>query len=384
MPPLIRRVLLVLAVCATIVGGLWWAGRPAPVAVTLTAVARGTVEATIANTRAGEVESCRRAKLSTIAGGRIESIAVVEGQHVVAGQELMTLWNDDQRAQLAVATALLDSARKRVGEVCVQAANAADEAARQHALRERGFVSPSREEQAAADARSRAAACETARAEVRSAQARIDANLAEQRRMRLTAPFDGTIAKITGKLGEYTTPSPPGVPTPPAIDLIDQSCLYVKAPLDEVDAPRIAVGQRAAITLDALPGRRFEGRVRRVAPYVAALEKQARTVDVEVDFSDPDDARGLLVGYSADVEILLERRDGVLRIPTAAIRDGDRVLILGDDDRLAERRIGAGIANWEYTEILDGLGEGERVVTSLEREGVRAGAPARADPGPSR
>ena len=57
------------------------------------------------------------------------------------------------------------------------------------------------------------------------------------------------IAKITGELGEYSTPSPPGVPTPPAIDLIDDSCLYVKAPMDEIDAPKIHSGQAVRISL---------------------------------------------------------------------------------------------------------------------------------------
>nr|MBL8455221.1 efflux RND transporter periplasmic adaptor subunit [Zoogloeaceae bacterium] len=67
------------------------------------------------------------------------------------------------------------------------------------------------------------------------------------------------------------------------------------------------------------------------------------------------------------------------RIPSAAIREGNRVLVLGRDGILAERIIKPGLANWEQTEVLDGLGAGERIVTSLEREGVKAGAPAVAD-----
>ena len=188
------------------------------------------------------------------------------------------------------------------------------------------------------------------------------------------------LAKITGKLGEYTTPSPPGIAMPPAIDLIDRSCLYVKAPMDEVDAPRIAAGQAATISLDAMPGRSFPARVKRIAPYVAAIEKQARTVDIEVEFAHPADAEGLLVGYSADVEILLDRREGVLRLPTAAIREGDRVLVLNAAGVLEERTIQTGLANWEFTEVRAGLAAGEVVVTSLEREGVVAGQRAVAEP----
>ncbi len=378
----LRRLLLIVLLIVPAAALLWWLTRPQPVAVLVAEVQPGTVLATLSNTRAGEIESCRRAKLSTISGGRIEYIGVEEGEDVVAGQLLMSLWSEDQQAQETVARATLASARKRVGEICTQARNAADEAKRQSALYAKGFVSASREEQARAEARARAAACATARAEVDAAEARLAAVETERRRTRLVAPFDGTIAKITGKLGEYTTPSPPGIAMPPAIDLIDRSCLYVKAPMDEVDAPRIQVGQQATVTIEALPERRFAASVRRIAPYVAALEKQARTVDVEVAFADPAEAKGLLVGYSADVEILLERRDAVLRIPTSAIRDRDKVLVFGDDGRLAERRIETGIANWEFTEVRSGLAEGERVVTSLEREGVAAGALARAEDGP--
>ena len=381
MPVPIRRLLLTTLPLAAMAALFWWLTRPQAIDVLVVEVGFGDVEATLANTRAGEVESCRRAKLSTIAGGRIEYIGVREGDDVVAGQLLMSLWNEDQQAQQSVARAALESARRRVGEICTQARNATDEARRQQALLDRGFVSESREQQASAEARARQAACATARSEVEAAEARVVATQVELDRTRLIAPFDGTIAQITGKLGEYTTPSPPGIAMPPAIDLIDRSCLYVKAPMDEVDAPKIRAGQRAVVTIDAVPGRRFAARVQRIAPYVAAVEKQARTVDVEVAFEDPGEAAGLLVGYSADVEILLDRREHVLRIPTAAIRDGNRVLLLREDGLLVERSIDAGIANWEFTEVRSGLAAGELVVTSLEREGVSAGAHARIESG---
>jgi HlyD family secretion protein len=160
---------------------------------------------------------------------------------------------------------------------------------------------------------------------------------------------------------------------PPAIDLIDDACLYVKAPMDEIDAPKIQPGQPVRITLEAIPDRVFEGRVRRVAPYITAVEKQARTVAVDVDFVRPDEARGMLVGYSTDVEIVLATRSEVLRIPTGALREGAKVLAV-EGDTLVERTLETGVANWEFTEVVSGLAEGERVVTSLEREGVLAGA----------
>ena len=374
MSPLIRRSLIALVVIALSATGFWWIGRPKPIAVAVKEIDRGKVESSIANTRAGTVEACQRTKLSTIMGGRIEVLAVKEGDRVKKGQLLMKLWNDDQQAQSTLAMTQVATAQQRVNEACLQAANAEREAARQTALREKGFISTSREESARTEAQARRAGCEASKADVAQFQARVAATRVEQGRTSLYAPFDGTIAKIVGEIGEYSTPSPPGVQTPPAIDLIDDSCLYVKAPMDEIDAPKIKIGQTVRISLDALPKQSFPGTVKRVAPYVSAVEKQARTVDIEANFDKPEDAGKLLVGYSADIEVILTVRDDVVRVPTSALLEGGRVLVAGADGKLEERKIKTGLANWEFTEVTEGLNAGDRVVTSLERVGVKAGA----------
>jgi HlyD family secretion protein len=369
-----RRIAIVVFMLVALGLAFTWLTRSKPIPVTLVEVASGKVEATLANTRAGTIEACLRTKLSTIIGGRIEFLGVKEGDKVKKGQLLLKLWNDDQQAQSTLAQTQITLAGKRVEEACIAASNAEKEAKRQSELREKGFVSNSREEAARTDAEVRRASCNTAKADVTQAEAKFKATRVDQGRVALYAPFAGTVAKIVGELGEYSTPSPPGVPTPPAIDLIDDSCLYVKAPMDEVDAPKIKVGQPVRITLDALPGKQLPGKVRRVAPYVSAVEKQARTVDIEVDFDDNKGGQ-LLVGYSADVEIILAGRDQVLRIPTAAIQEGGRVLLYNaDSGKLEERQIKSGLSNWEYTEVLAGLTAGERIAISLEKDGVKAGA----------
>jgi HlyD family secretion protein len=376
---LIRRLLLALLLLVIVVTGAWWLKRPKPISVTLREIDQGRVESSIANTRAGTVEACQRTKLSATMGGRIELLAVKEGDKVRKGQLLMKLWNDDQQAQSTLAMAQVDTARKRVTEVCTMAVNAEHEADRQGSLRQQGFVSGSREEQARAEAQARRAGCDAAKADVTQAQARVNATQVEQKRTVLYAPFAGTVAKIVGEVGEYSTPSPPGVPTPPAIDLIDDTCLYVRAPMDEVDAPKIQAGQPVRISFDALPKQAFPGKVKRVAPYVSAVEKQARTVDIEATLDPQAAPVRLLVGYSADVEVILAVRDKVVRVPTSALQEGGRVLLAGADGKLEERKIKAGLSNWEYTEVLQGLVAGDRVVTSLEREGVKAGATFVAD-----
>lgn len=373
-PSLIRRLLLVLLVLCLLATGIWWVKRPKLVAVTLTTIDQGRVESSIANTRAGTVEACLRTKLSATMGGRIEVLAVKEGDKVKKGQLLMKLWNDDQQAQSALALTQVETARKRVTEACTVAANAEREAERQNALFKQGFVSGSRDEQARAEAQARRAGCDAAKADVTQTLARVKATRVEQNRTVLYAPFAGTVAKIVGEVGEYSTPSPPGVPTPPAIDLIDDSCLYVRAPMDEVDAPKISAGQTVRISFDALPKQSFPGTVKRVAPYVSAVEKQARTVDIEATLDADQVQPRLLVGYSANVEVVLAVRDPVLRVPTSALQEGDHVLIAAADGTLQERQLKTGLANWEFTEVLQGLSAGDKVVTSLEREGVRAGA----------
>lgn len=375
--PSLRTLIILAVIAAAVIGLLWWLTLPKSIAVVVKEVDRGRVESTIANTRAGSIEACQRTKLSTIMGGRIEILAVKEGDKVKKGQLLMKLWNDDQKAQQTLADTQVDQAQKQVGEACTMAANALRDAERTSQLYRDGFISISAEQTARAGAEAKQATCETAKAAVRQAQARLAATRVEQGRTVLYAPFAGTVAKIVGEVGEYSTPSPPGVPTPPAIDLIDETCLYVTAPMDEIDAPKVKLGQPVRIKMDAFGKRDFAGKVKRVAPYVTAVEKQARTVDVEVDFAKPEEIDGLLVGYSADVEIVLSVKDDALRVPTAAIQEGGKVLLLNaDSGKLEERTIKPGIANWEYTEVLEGLQVGDRIVTSLEKEGVKAGVRA--------
>jgi HlyD family secretion protein len=341
--------------------------------VVLQKVERGTVEASVSNTRAGTVNACRRAKMSPSAGGQIAKLLVKKGMRVRKGQVLLELWNDDLHAQERLAQEQLQTSMTRVQEVCTLAEASQREAVRSQELRDKGFISAQQLDRAVSDATSRKASCAVARNDIEQSKSRIALARAGLERMVLRAPFDGVVADISGELGEYATPSPPGIPTLPAIDLIDDSCLYVSAPIDEVDAAKLKIGQPARITLDAIRGRTFAGKVRRIAPYVLDLEKQARTVEVEVEFDKPATDDNLLVGYSADVEIIHEVRDQVLRISTQTLLEGNRVLLYGSKGVLEERKVMTGLSNWEYVEVVSGLELGDRIVSSLDRAGVKAG-----------
>jgi len=160
---------------------------------------------------------------------------------------------------------------------------------------------------------------------------------------------------------------------PAVVDIIDPTSVYVSAPMDEVDSGSIEPGQRAKITVDSHPGAVFAGRVHRVAPYVLAIEAQNRTVEVEAEFEDSNLATSLLAGTSADIEVILEVREGVIRIPTSALREGRSVLV-PEDGVLVERQVEIGLKNWDFAEVTKGLSEGDQVVVSLDRVEVKPGA----------
>ncbi|MDX1527283.1 MAG: efflux RND transporter periplasmic adaptor subunit [Gammaproteobacteria bacterium] len=376
----VTRVILVLIVLAAVAYGVVRYRTGDSVAVVLATVERGRVEASVANTRAGTVTACRRSKLAPAIGGQVAQLSVREGDQVTQNQILMVIWNRDLEARLKLAASEELAAKARVQEVCLVADVADREARRQQRLWEQNLVAEEQVDRATTEAKAKRAACNAATASVEISRAQVEAAQAALEQTILRAPFDGVVAEVNAELGEYMTPSPPGIPTLPAVDLIDASCLYVSAPIDEVDAPQIRIGMPACVTLDAFPRPRCNAKVRRIAPYVLDREKQARTVEIEVELTDPTDREGLLPGYSADVEIVLERKETVLRIPTEAVLEGNQALVFREGDGVLElKSFKPGISNWRYTEVAAGLDEGVRVVLSVGREGVTAGA--RATPG---
>jgi len=353
-----------------------WLGRSKPVKVITSTVDYGSVQDTVANTRAGTIKACRRAGISPSIGGQIASLPVKEGDEVTKGQVLMELWNEDLLAQKILSNREAIAAKAKAEQACILAEVAKREALRLQKMKKKGLVSEEGIDKAEGEAHAQMAACNAALATAEVSKAKVDVAQAKLERTRLTAPFAGTVAEVNGEIGEFITPSPVGIPTPPAVDLVDITCLYVSAPIDEVDASKIRVGMSVNISLDAFAKQTFKGEVRRVAPYVKEMEKQARTVDVEVDFIIPEDCQCMLPGYSTDIEVILKVREHILRIPTEAILEGNKILVFTEDGLLEERKIKTGLSNWTWTEVTDDLRKDEEVVVSVEREGVADGVTA--------
>ena len=370
------RLILIIATLAIALTALgYWLQRNKPIAVTLTPVEAGEIQRTVTNTRAGTLNACRRARLSPSLGGQISRLPVREGEQVKTGQVLFEIWNDDLRAQLLLAQSEVTASKALQQQACIQSDLAEREALRITELKTRGLVSDETADKIVGQSQASKAACNAAIAKVSISQAQIKVAQAAMQRSRLVAPFDGTIAEVNGELGEYVTPSPIGIPTPPAVDIIDTSCLYVSAPIDEVDAPEIRSGMSARISLDAFPKTFFEGRVRRVAPYVLDKEKQARTVDIEVDFLSDKDNLNMLPGYTADVEVIIDSHSNSLRIPTEALLEGNKVYLYDADfETISEVSVTTGLSNWQHTEILQGLQSGQQIVKSIDHDGLMDGA----------
>ena len=352
----------------------WYKMRPKEIEVSVVQVTLGTVEKIVANTRAGTLKACRKANLSPATGGQISVLTVDEGDVVKEGQLLLELWNNDLKAQAALAGKEIMASEAKAAVSRLQAEIASREAERMQKLIQDNAISDQDADKIITEAKVRQAAYDAAVTEVAASRVRVSVIKANLERTMLVAPFDGIIAKINGELNEYVTPSPPGIPTPPTIELLDTSCFYVVAPIDEVDAPAVKVNMEARVIMDAFGDKHFPARVRRIDPYVLDLEKQARTVDVEVEFTNSEDGENFLAGYSADVEIIIAVEEDVLRIPTQALLDNSLVYVYQPhDQRLHEKSVRTGLSNWDYTQVTEGLQEGESLVISTDRPGLEDG-----------
>ena len=370
-----QRLLWISLLVVLIIGTLLWRRFSADkIEVMVAPVERGLVEKVVANTRAGTLKACRQAHLSPAIGGQLSVLAVQEGDLVEQGQLLLELWNKDLVAEKQLAASEVRSARAQAESARVQMETSSREAKRLQNLIKIAAISEETLDKANSLAEEKRFTYQAALAAADTRAARLDVLTAELERTRLLAPFSGIVAEIHGELNEYITPSPPGIATLPAIELLDISCFYVTAPIDEVDAAKVVAGARGRVTMDAFGDKHFEARVRRIAPYVLDLEKQARTVEVEMEFTGSIEIKSLLSGYSADVEIILEERGSTVRIPTQALLPGNRVYVYDPDKgRLEARTIQAGLSNWDRTEVVQGLQQGELVVLSIDQPGLKDG-----------
>ncbi len=196
----------------------------------------------------------------------------------------------------------------------------------------------------------------------------------------LVAPFTGVVASVGVEEGDIIPA--PGVSQVTIVRLIDTSSMELVVELDEIDVPGVEKGQRAVISVDALPDTLLEGRVVSVSP-LPKVEAGVVSYEVKVGFDVPQGSN-LRVGMSATVDIVLSDRSNVLLVPDRAI-DFDsqgvpvvQVLVTREPEGTAEieeRSVVIGLSDGFQTEIISGLWEGEMVVIEAPVESNSPGGP---------
>ena len=177
----------------------------------------------------------RRAKLAFEIGGRVVELPRRRGAVVKKGDLLLRVDDTLQRAQLRLSEDERRTAVAQRDQSCLAAERAVRERDRTRALAAQGIVSTDQIDDVDSQARTAEAACRAAGATAGRAESAVALAAAQVDKTVLRAPFDGVVADTFIEEGEWTAPSPPALPIPPVLDLIDMRSIYVSAPMDEVE-----------------------------------------------------------------------------------------------------------------------------------------------------
>lgn len=279
---------------------------------------------------AGALKRRREMTLSFRIPGVLTRLGVDDGDRVRRGQVIATLDPTTVEAGLARARADLDRARR--------------DTERLSGLVERGAVSRQQYE-------AQRSALESAEAAYRSAA--FDRKWAS-----LASPVDGVVLTRTAQAGEVVQP---GQAVLAVAD--DASPLVLRVALADRDAIRVRTGQNARVSLDALPGQTFSGRVSRVAERAGAA---SGTIDVEITIAARPDLRSGMVGR-ADISVAAASGATFVRAPAEAVLEavGERAFVFQIDAAGRARRTPVRFGGFEGDSALIGdLGQGARVITA--------------------
>lgn len=371
-----RLVLLVVAllIAGWIVKKVWFTPPPPP-QVTTAAVERGDLEDTVLAT--GTINAFKLVSVGARATGEVKRLAVALGEKVKEGQliaeiDAMTQQNAlrDAQASLRSAEALLASRRATLAQAELTARRQRDlNAADAGAL---------------AELESAEAALNTAKADVESqqamvAQARINVDSAQVNLgyARVVAPMDGTVVAIITEQGQ-TVNAAQSAPT--IIKLARLDTMTIKAKISEADVPRVKAGMPVYFALLGAPDRRIEASLRAVEPGDTTLADTTTSSTTSSSsttsaiyyngiFDVPNADGTLRINMTAQTTIVLARVKAALTLPSTALGKRDAkglyaVRVLGAEGRIEERHVRIGMNNRVRAEVLDGLREGDRVVTS--------------------
>jgi HlyD family secretion protein len=324
-------------------GGWWWVQRAGADAVQYRTakIERGPLSATVS--ASGTVNPVTQVSVGTQVSGQVKDIYVDFNSEVKAGQLIAIIdpesieyrvrqaSADADAARAAVLTAQANAAASRAG--VSRAQSDLTEAQRSHerngSLQAQGFISQAEVDRTRAlvatageNLKSAQAQLGVSEAQIKSAQAGVaqrEASLAQARidlsRTRITSPVNGIVIKRTIEKGQTVAASLQA----PELFVIAQNLqdMQVDASIDESDVGRIRTGQKATFTVDAFPGQTFEGAVKQVRKAAQNVANVVTYVAV-VGFSNSGGR--LLPGMTANVRLVTDQRESVLKVPNAALR----------------------------------------------------------------
>jgi multidrug efflux pump subunit AcrA (membrane-fusion protein) len=203
---------------------------------------------------------------------------------------------------------------------------------------------------------------EVARAKVVSAQSILETAQAALEAATMTAPFNGTVISVGAEAGDLVSSNTV------VVALSDLSALRVRAIVDETDISQVDVGQEVEITFDAFPGRRFRGQVLEV-PYQGTLSQNIVTYEVPISLEGAEGV-SLEPGMTANLSIVVARRENVLLIPAMAVQQGEEgnVVMVQDSPQMpmTATPVEVGFSDGVEVEVVRGLNEGDRVVIEYQ------------------
>lgn len=338
---------LVLAVAAVLIGVLWSTRGPAATTVDVGAVTRrATFESTVS--ASGEIVAARSTEIGTNAFGRIVKLNVAEGDTVRKGQVLAEIDSVQASSELAAAAAQVQAlqADARAALQQIQAAQSDRDAAAARAqdaartldrtadLFRRGLATASARDQAQAAADAARAQLQSAEAAVKrseqllaSATRQIAQAVAQQRRAAdvvsktsVIAPMSGVVTSLPVQEGEMAVVGIQNMPGTTLMTISDLSSINAEVKVAEADVLQVKNGQSASVTLDAVPGRTFTGRVIEVGASAlpttgAGTAAREFRVVIRLDHSTP----GLKPGMTCDAEILTRTVQNALTVPLQSV-----------------------------------------------------------------
>jgi RND family efflux transporter MFP subunit len=308
-------------------------------------------------TASGYVVARRKAVVSAKIQGRLSWLGVEEGSEVREGQVIARLESIDYEAQVARARAAVLRAEADLSE-----------AERQLRVAERLV----KDSVLAVDERD-ATASRVKVAEAQVAQAKADVSFSEAQlaNTQIRAPFSGVVVKKMAEVGESVAPIPPGVNISTAsgaiVALADLATLEVEADVAESNVAKVANGQPAEVTVEAIPDRRYKSVLRQVIP---TADRTKATVMVKVTILEKD--KDLKPEMSAKVTFLEPEKAEVAKAPDApvvtvskqavATRGGKPTVFLVREGKAVARPVVTGTDRQDQVIVKDGLAGGETVI----------------------